>query len=128
MKRFCMLVFVSATWLSEVAFAQRAMTVAQVRGFIQSSVEAKLSDKEVADLLKKIRLTEKLDDKAVSELVSIGAGPRTSEALRELEAASAKLPPPASAAPVVKPSSVRMVEMVTEPNADQQKEILLETR
>ena len=63
-------------------FAQRTMTVAQLEGFIKSSIEQKLDDKEVAEALKRTRLSEKLDQKTLGTLMSLGAGPRTSAELR----------------------------------------------
>ncbi len=122
MKRFTLILFLAA-----IAFAQRPMTVQQLRGFIKSSVEAKLDDKEIANTLKKIRLTEKLEPNTVSDLMSLGAGPRTSGALRELAAASEGLPAAGSNGPIVG-RGLPLVKLVSEPDADQQKEILLQIR
>ena len=75
-------------------FAQRTMTVAQLEGFIKSSVEQKLDDKQVAEALKRTRLGEKLDQKALSSLMALGTGPATSMALRALSDTSQALPAP----------------------------------
>jgi hypothetical protein len=83
-----------------IAVAQRTMTVAQVMGFVKSSAQQKLDDKQVAEILKKTRLTEKLTPEALADLQAAGAGPRTLAALRELQEASASLPMPPSAPPV----------------------------
>ena len=126
MKRALLVVFFAA-----IAFAQRPMTVAELRGFIKSSVEAKLDDKEIANTLKKIRLTEKLESNAVSALMQLGAGPRTSAGLRDLEKASESLPAPGSAAAADGNTPARLTvspKMVVEPDEEQQKEILLEIR
>jgi hypothetical protein len=80
--------------LAALAFAQRSMTVVQLRGFVKSSIEQKLDDRSVADVLKKTKLTEKLTPEAFSELQSMGAGQRTLAALRDLASASANLPEP----------------------------------
>jgi hypothetical protein len=82
--------------------AQRTMTVAQLTGFVKSSIEQKLDDRSVADVLKKTKLSEKLIPETLAELQALGAGPRTTAALQELAAASANLPMP-SAAPAKNP-------------------------
>lgn len=83
------------------AFAQRQLTVEKLLEFINSSIATKLQDKDVADYLSKVRLTEKLDPRTVEELRSRGAGPKTVVALNNLAAASARLlaPAPKAAAP-----------------------------
>lgn len=101
-----------------VLSAQRAMTVEQIRQFIKSQVKLKADDKMTGEFLKKIKLTEKLDDKTVEELQGLGAGPKTVAALRKLEEESAGLaaapPPPA---PVVRvqpppPDSMEQAEVI----------------
>jgi hypothetical protein len=79
-------------------YAQRSMTVAQVTAFVKSSVEEKISDKEVADVLKKTSLTEKLDDPTVEQMQALGAGRLTMAALRDLARESASLAAPAAPA------------------------------
>src|ERR1700735_4872558 len=105
-------------------FAQRTMTVAQLEGFIKSSVEQKLDDKQVAEALKRTRLSEKLDQKTLGMLMSLGAGPRTSAELREMADTSAGLPAPPppveAAAAIPKPARISTLS----PTPDQQKEIL----
>src|SRR5712691_652639 len=81
------------------AFAQMQMTVAQLVGFIKSSIQMKHDDVKIAQYVKKIRLADKLDDRTVEELQGLGAGPRTVAALRELSGSSASLPPPPPAPP-----------------------------
>lgn len=109
--------------LSTAAWAQRAMTVEQLRGFIKSSVEAKLDDKSIAETVKKIRLTEKLEPNTISELMSIGAGVKTSAALREIAAASSSLPAPAAAVPATATSKPKPL-MLTEPDSEEREKIL----
>ncbi len=114
---FLLSIFTAALW------AQRPMTVAELTGFIKSSVEQKLDDKSIAEALKKIKLSEKLEANTVSELMSLGAGTRTSAALRDLAASSASLPSHVSAAPapvVAKPKPV----MLTEPDSVEREKIL----
>jgi hypothetical protein len=113
----CLLVTISG-----LMFAQRTMSVAQLQGFIKSSVEQKLDDKEIAETLKKVRLSERLDQKTLGELMSLGAGPRTSAALRELSDGSAGLPAPPPPVAAVAPK--RTIISTLTPTTDQQKEIL----
>lgn len=104
-------------------YAQRTMTVAQVAEFVKSSVEQKLSDKEVAEVLKKTRLSEHMDQKTLGELMNLGTGPLTSMALRELSETSASLPAPAAApAALAKPKP--KVVVTTTPSTEQQQQIL----
>lgn len=126
MRRLATFVLTAALALAPALYAQRAMTVAQLTAFIKSSVEERLGDKQIAETLKKIHLTEKLEPDVISELMSMGAGPRTSGALRDLAAESNGLPSPGSGPANGAP--VKAVRMVTEPDADQQKEILLQVR
>jgi hypothetical protein len=84
--------------------AQRAMTVTELTTFIKSQIKMRGDDRTTAEFLKKIKLTERLEDKTVEELQGLGAGPKTIMALRKLEEESAGLaaavaPPP----PVVRP-------------------------
>jgi hypothetical protein len=89
-----------AVWVTAAALGavvEMNMTVAQLGMFIRSSVELHQSDAKVAEYLRKVRLTDKLDDRTIEDLQSQGAGPKTVAALRELAAASANLtvaPPP----------------------------------
>lgn len=102
--------------------AQRTMTVAQLEGFIKSSVEQKLDDKQIAEALKRTRLSEKLDQKTLGSLMDLGAGPRTSAELRTLSDTSASLPAPPSPGEVVAAPKLRTSTL--SPSADQQTEIL----
>jgi hypothetical protein len=101
-----------------VALAQRSMTVGQVTEFIKSSIKMKNPDKATADLLKTIKLTQKLEDRTVEELQGMGAGPKTVAALRKLEEDSASLaaaPPPPPVAPVAVrpgPDSMQQAEII----------------
>ena len=87
---------------SVAATAQRAMSVAELTTFVKSQIKLKGDDRTTADfLLHKIKLTEKLEDRAVEELQGQGAGPKTVQALRKLSSESAGLrigPAPGSCA------------------------------
>lgn len=92
---------------SLAATAQRAMTVAELVTFVKSQIKLKGDDRTTADfLLHRIKLTEKLEDRAVEELQGQGAGPKTVQALRKLSADSAGLraAPPPEAPPAPPPA------------------------
>jgi hypothetical protein len=111
---------VLASFLVPMAWAQRTMTVAQLEQFITSSIRLKHPDRQVADTVRSLRLSERLDARTVENLQGLGAGPRTVAALKELSAASIGLPAPpppvAVAAPVTIPP----------PSPEEQRRILAE--
>ncbi len=84
--------------------AQRPMTVADLTAFVKSQIKLKGDDRTTAEFLRKVKVTQKLEDRTVEELQGMGAGPKTVAALRKLEEESAGLgaaPPPPP--PVVRP-------------------------
>jgi hypothetical protein len=91
--------------LVSVALAQqRQMTAPQLVSFIRSSIQLRQDDHQVADVVRRIKLSTRLDSKTVEELEGLGAGPRTVAALKQLVTASATLaeaPPPPPATPVI---------------------------
>jgi hypothetical protein len=99
----CLLIVLTAALLT--AASEMNMTVAQLVMFIRSSVELKQPDNKVAEYLRHVKLTDKLDDRTIEDLQSLGAGSRTVAALRELSDASASLPvaPPPPPKPVYVP-------------------------
>lgn len=88
--------------ISLAGWAQMTMTVDQLVDFIRSAVKLKQDDRQVANYLRKVRLTNKLDDPTIEDLQSLGAGPKTVIALRDLRDATAGLKP----APPPKPEPV----------------------
>ena len=102
-------------------YAQRQMTVAELSGFIKSSVAQHLDDRSIAEIVKKTKLTEKLDQRTATALMSLGAGPKTANALHDLAEASAALPDPPSptAAPPRPPPRI-----LTAPDSVEQAKIL----
>lgn len=105
--------------LAVAAFAQRQMSVAQLVDFIKSAVQQHNDDRKVAEYVRTIKLTNKLEDATVERLQELGAGPRTVAALRALTDSTAKLtlppPPPAAEgkpAPVVTPPSAAEVKRI----------------
>jgi hypothetical protein len=89
----CLLAFV----LCGVLLAQVRMNVEQLRAFIQSSRKLGHSDKQIADYVKNIKMTESLDEATIEDLG--GGSQRTTEALRRLMETSKSLPAPTPPAP-----------------------------
>ncbi len=79
--------------------AQTKMSVTQLVTFIQSAIQLKQPDKEVASYLHTVTMSDRLDDRTIEVLQGQGAGPKTVAALHELRDASANL-----AAAVVTPT------------------------
>ena len=94
------------------------LTVDKLVSFIQSSIKMKQDDVKVAEMVKKIKLQDKLDARTVENLQGMGAGPRTVLALKALMTESSALP--VSAPPPPKPVYVPPPP----PNSIEQKEIL----
>ena len=90
------------TLLSATASAQMKLTIDQLKSFISSSKQMKHDDKKVAEFLRKVKMTEKLDNSVIDELLANGAGPKTVDVLRDLRDASKDLqaPRPALADPI----------------------------
>lgn len=90
-------------------WAEVRMNIEQLRAFVTSSQKLGHSDKQIADYVRSIRMSERLDEAIIEDM---GAGPRTSEALRRLIESSKSLPvpkpPPAKpvAAPIPPPDAV----------------------
>src|SRR5271163_535489 len=115
MRRFLLFLAISAG-----LYAQREMTVAQLTGFVQSSAAQHSDDRAVAEVVKKIKLTEKLDQRTASALMSLG-GPKTANALHDLSEGSRDLPdppPPAAAPPKLPP------RILTTPDSEERVKIL----
>ena len=72
--------------------AQTKMSVEQLVSFLRSSIKLKQEDKQVADYVKKIKLSNRLDARTIEELQGEGLGPKTVQALSALREASAGLP------------------------------------
>jgi hypothetical protein len=100
----CLLILVAAALLT--AAGEMNLTVAQLVMFIKSSVQLKQPDRQVAEYLRHVKLTDKLEDRTIEDLQGLGAGPKTVAVLRELGEASASLTiaPPAPPPPVYIPA------------------------
>ncbi len=108
--------------LCMAAYAQRQMTVAQLVEFVRSAIQNKQDDRKVADFIRTIKLTNKLDDRTVEDLQGLGAGSRTVAALRTLTDSTASLP--AAPPPDPKPAPV----VIPPPSAADQARIIAQTR
>ncbi|HLG94963.1 MAG TPA: hypothetical protein VKX49_01495 [Bryobacteraceae bacterium] len=104
------------------AASQMSLTVEKLKAFIQSTIQLKQPDAQVAQYLRQVKLTERLEDATVEELQSQGAGPKTVAALRAMVDATANLPQPAPAAPKV------VYVPPPAPSSAEQEKILSETR
>jgi hypothetical protein len=108
-----------------LAATGQSLSVEKLLSFLQSSEklikEGKMTDKELAGYLSKVKLTERLDDRAIEELQGAGnIGPKTLEALHALRErsqslASAKLPPAEpKPVPIPPPSSQEQAAIIDE--------------
>jgi hypothetical protein len=88
--------------ISLTASAQ-SLSVKQLMSFLQSSIQIKQSDKEVAGFLAKAKMTERLDDRTIEELQGLGIGPKTLAALHALRDQSTGLRAAEAVAPEAKP-------------------------
>ncbi len=86
----CALVVLAlAGWLA----AQSKMNLDQLKEMISSSLALKHDDKKVAEYLKHVELTEKLDDAMIEQFMAMGAGARTIHELQVLRDKTASLKP-----------------------------------
>ena len=85
--------------LAGLALSQMKMSVEELSGFVKSSVQNRLEDKKVADIVQRVQLANRLEASRVEDLRILGAGPKTVLALRGLMESSAKLPAPAPPPP-----------------------------
>jgi hypothetical protein len=112
----CLLLLVTS--LALTAAGEMPLTVAKLTDFIKSAVKLKQPDKQVAETLRHFKMTEKLDDRTIEELQSLGAGPKTVAALKELGDGSASLPeaapppPPPMVVPIPPPDSIEQAKII----------------
>jgi hypothetical protein len=78
-----------------LACLAQQLTVDKVVEFVTSSITQKLQDKDVAQFLTNVKLTQRLAPRTIEELQSKGAGPKTVAALNRLAETSATLQAPA---------------------------------
>jgi hypothetical protein len=107
-----------AALVAGAAWAQMKMSVEQLVGFVKSSVQLKEDDRKVAEMVKKIQLSNQLDAKTIEALQELGAGRLTVAALKTLRTDSASLP----AAPVAAPKLA--AAPIPGPSEEDQKKVL----
>ena len=113
---------VAAVFALCVLASAQSLSVRELMGFLRSSVQLKQSDKEVAGFLAKARMTERLDDRAIEEMQSLGVGPKTLAALRVLRDESQGLAAAKPVEPAAKPRPI------PPPSAEEQAAIIAEVR
>ena len=101
--------------------AEMKMTVGQLVSFVKSSVKLGHDDKRVAEYLKKVTLTNRLDAGIIDELQGIGAGFKTVEVLRTMQEASKNMPAAPAPPLVSKPKPVEVINIPPPIQADQDK-------
>ena len=111
-----------AICLAATPAAEMKLTVDQLVSFIRSSIKLDHQDGKVANYLKDIVLTEKLDASTVEDLQGLGAGPKTIQALDRLREASAGLRTRTPTAPPKK------LPPLPPPSPEEQKRIIEEAR
>src|ERR1017187_3869430 len=106
-----------------VAFAQQTMTVAKLMEFVNSSVQEKNPDNQVAKVVSDTKLTERFTLADLKVLQDAGVGPKTLTALAAQVTQSAKLAPPApKTALAAKPAGL------PDPSEAEKKEVIGKTR
>jgi hypothetical protein len=116
--KFCRIAAVYVMCLS--VWAGSGTTVAQIKSFIQSAIQLKNPDREVAETLRKMKLSERLDLATVETLQGEGAGPKTVAVLKAMATESASLPearppaPPPVYVPPPPPSSEDQAKLLDE--------------
>jgi hypothetical protein len=101
------------------AAADMRMSVDQLVTFIRSSIQLKQPDRQVAEYLRHVKLSNKLDDRTVEELQGLGAGAKTIAALKGLRDETARLP-----APPPPPPPEPMPPSIPPPNSIEQAKIM----
>ncbi|HTX38441.1 MAG TPA: hypothetical protein VME43_25615 [Bryobacteraceae bacterium] len=96
----------------------QTLSVSELAKFLQSSVQLKMTDKEVAGYLGKVKLNQRLDDRTIEEIQGYGIGPKTVAALRALRdrtqqlMAAQPLVPDAKPRPIPPPTSVEQAAII----------------
>ena len=122
--RFRLLAAVFA--LALVAMGQ-TLTVEKLTAFLKSSQdfikEGKMTDRELANYLSKVKLTERLDDRTIEDMQgTLAIGPKTLEALNALRDRTATLAAVKPTIPEAKPTPI------PPPTSEEQGVILTEVR
>lgn len=86
-------VCLAALALATALLAQSKMNLDQLKEMISSSLALKHDDKKIAEYLKHVELSEKLDDAMIEQFMAMGAGARTIHELQVLRDKTANLKP-----------------------------------
>lgn len=113
--RLALLIIGTSAW----AAAPAGSSVNDVVALVQSAIEHRRADAQVAKALHKMELTERLEDRVVEELESAGAGPMTVAQLERMQTASLHLK---------KPSAPPRFASPPEPSPQEQASIIAEAR
>ena len=89
--------------VSGFSAASQGITIAQLTTFMRSSIQQKQPDREVAQYVVHLKLSEKLEAATIEQLQSEGLGPKTVAALKGLMTESATLPAPVPVQEAPKP-------------------------
>lgn len=114
--------FIAACFCTAVVWAQQSLTVNKLVEFVASSIKQKLPDKDVAQFLAGVKMSERLNARTVEDLQGQGAGARTVAALNKLAEFSNSLPVPVAKAPPPPPKPIPA------PSYDEQYKILEQIR
>ncbi|MGO9261485.1 MAG: hypothetical protein ACLQU1_35055 [Bryobacteraceae bacterium] len=96
----------------------QTLSVSELAKFLQSSVQLKMTDKEVAGYLGKVKLKERLDDRTIEDFQGYGIGRKTLEALEALRdrtqqlMAAQPIVPDAKPRPIPPPSSEEQAAII----------------
>jgi len=112
----------AALFFCLLATAQPPLTVDQLMKFLNSAIEMKQTDTEIARYLAKTRLSDKLEDSAIEKLLAAGIGPKTLAVLHTLRDQSQTLSKAKPAPPPPK------VELPPVPSPEQQAAIVEDVR
>lgn len=102
---------------ASVLLAEVRMTVDQLRSFIESSQRLGHTDKQVAEYLKNVKVTQKLEPGTVEDFTGT-AGPKTMEVLRRMVDATKTMPAPPPPPPKV------VVQPIPPPDSIEQARVL----
>jgi len=102
--------------------SNNVMSVDKLVAFVKSSEkiikeEKTMTDKQLADFLSRVRLTEKLEPRVIEDLEALDLGPATRRALEKLRVESANLTPSTTKAvlpdePIPPPSSIEQAKIL----------------
>ena len=116
--KFCRIAAIYVMCLGVLAGS--GYTVEQIKQFVASAIKLKNQDKEVAETLRKMKLSERLDLDTVEALQSEGAGPKTVAVLKAMATETSSMPgaqppaPPPVYVPPPPPTSEEQAKLLDE--------------